>query len=104
MWYLNRRFQAGTTTLTLQHGWYETVRSFSLSLSLSLIHYTRLTQQYDINFTKKNVKKEKDKRFQENQKMGRYEKSNFTRMRERNRSLFEKEQGSGKEILDEVQI
>ena len=35
---LEQGFQAGRKTLTLQHGWYETVRSFSLSLSLSLSH------------------------------------------------------------------
>ena len=57
---LEQGFQAGRKTLTLQHGWYETVRSLSLSFSLSHTHTHIHTHiQYDINFTKKTSQKKR---------------------------------------------
>ena len=100
---LEQGFQAGRKTLTLIHGWYETVRSFSLSLSLS---HTLTTHTHTVRyqFHQENVTKETNERIQENQKMGRvYEKATSRKVHEREeRSFSEKEQVSGEEVLGKV--
>ena len=101
---LEQGFQAGRTSLTLQHGWYQTVRRSSSSIHQNFNTNTHIKSTVRYQFQEENITKETNERIQENQKMGRvYEKATSRKVHEREeRSFSEKEQVSGEEVLGKV--